>query len=369
SATRTRSGLECANCHTAITTLWRRNNDGDPVCNACGLYYKLHNVNRPITMKKDGIQTRKRKKNSTSQPSTSSSNDSSKNKSQRMKKSKASSPTSVQNSPQLTNQMFPGAMISMEQASFFNPMSQNDEYQSSSYENHVMIPTVLINERNVQPPDMSQSYVMNQYGEHLKPGQCSSAMVESLYLSKHQMGISNHLETNPSQMINDSLHDNMKMENGSYFSGQRIEKNEPNENKYDPGSLLKAEKSEPEVRNNGESRSSLECMYEQKNAPNDLIKGDIKNEETDCENSVLKENVFSEESENLASSNSMSNVKSSVSDSELAEHKNENYHLYKKFKMSESQYVNGRVAESSDSFLRNDKLMSQSDSNVKQKSD
>ena len=28
---------------------------------ACGLYYKLHNVNRPITMKKEGIQTRKRK--------------------------------------------------------------------------------------------------------------------------------------------------------------------------------------------------------------------------------------------------------------------------------------------------------------------
>ncbi|GCC17441.1 hypothetical protein chiPu_0021532 [Chiloscyllium punctatum] len=56
-----RAGTQCANCHTSTTTLWRRNINGDPVCNACGLYYKLHHVNRPLTMKKDGIQTRNRK--------------------------------------------------------------------------------------------------------------------------------------------------------------------------------------------------------------------------------------------------------------------------------------------------------------------
>ena len=39
-----RVGLSCANCHTSTTTLWRRNNEGEPVCNACGLYYKLHGV-------------------------------------------------------------------------------------------------------------------------------------------------------------------------------------------------------------------------------------------------------------------------------------------------------------------------------------
>ncbi|XP_024937235.1 box A-binding factor isoform X2 [Cephus cinctus] len=56
-----RTGVQCANCRTSNTTLWRRNNNGEPVCNACGLYFKLHNVNRPLSMKKDGIQTRKRK--------------------------------------------------------------------------------------------------------------------------------------------------------------------------------------------------------------------------------------------------------------------------------------------------------------------
>lgn len=54
-------GLQCSNCRTVTTTLWRRNNDGEPVCNACGLYFKLHGVSRPLSMKKDSIQTRKRK--------------------------------------------------------------------------------------------------------------------------------------------------------------------------------------------------------------------------------------------------------------------------------------------------------------------
>ncbi|XP_020818357.1 box A-binding factor isoform X2 [Drosophila serrata] len=56
-----RNGVTCANCQTNSTTLWRRNNEGNPVCNACGLYFKLHNMNRPLSMKKEGIQKRKRK--------------------------------------------------------------------------------------------------------------------------------------------------------------------------------------------------------------------------------------------------------------------------------------------------------------------
>ncbi|XP_054726593.1 GATA zinc finger domain-containing protein 7 isoform X3 [Anastrepha obliqua] len=56
-----RVGLSCSNCLTTHTSLWRRNPNGEPVCNACGLYFKLHSVKRPLTMKKDTIQTRKRK--------------------------------------------------------------------------------------------------------------------------------------------------------------------------------------------------------------------------------------------------------------------------------------------------------------------
>ncbi|KAM9751934.1 transcription factor GATA-5 [Menidia menidia] len=39
-----RAGLSCTNCHTSTTTLWRRSAEGAPVCNACGLYMKLHGV-------------------------------------------------------------------------------------------------------------------------------------------------------------------------------------------------------------------------------------------------------------------------------------------------------------------------------------
>uniref|UniRef100_A0A2K6G3J0 GATA-type domain-containing protein n=1 Tax=Propithecus coquereli TaxID=379532 RepID=A0A2K6G3J0_PROCO len=37
-----RAGTSCANCQTTKTMLWRRNANGAPVCNACGLYYKLN---------------------------------------------------------------------------------------------------------------------------------------------------------------------------------------------------------------------------------------------------------------------------------------------------------------------------------------
>ena len=51
----------CSNCSTGSTSLWRRNLSGSPVCNACGLYYKLHGQQRPLNMRKDTVQGRKRK--------------------------------------------------------------------------------------------------------------------------------------------------------------------------------------------------------------------------------------------------------------------------------------------------------------------
>ncbi|KAL8918144.1 MAG: hypothetical protein Q9172_005547 [Xanthocarpia lactea] len=52
--------LSCQNCATTITPLWRRDESGRTICNACGLYHKLHGVHRPVTMKKSIIKRRKR---------------------------------------------------------------------------------------------------------------------------------------------------------------------------------------------------------------------------------------------------------------------------------------------------------------------
>ncbi|KAF2149620.1 hypothetical protein K461DRAFT_231310 [Myriangium duriaei CBS 260.36] len=63
----------CTNCFTQTTPLWRRNPEGHPLCNACGLFLKLHGVVRPLSLKTDVIKKRNRGTGG-SQPSNSAAN-------------------------------------------------------------------------------------------------------------------------------------------------------------------------------------------------------------------------------------------------------------------------------------------------------
>lgn len=54
------SKTKCTNCGTTTTPLWRRNPEGQPLCNACGLFLKLHGVVRPLSLKSDVIKKRNR---------------------------------------------------------------------------------------------------------------------------------------------------------------------------------------------------------------------------------------------------------------------------------------------------------------------
>ena len=64
SADRDMSQPTCQNCATSTTPLWRRDEIGSVLCNACGLFLKLHGRPRPISLKTDVIKSRNRVKTS-----------------------------------------------------------------------------------------------------------------------------------------------------------------------------------------------------------------------------------------------------------------------------------------------------------------
>ncbi|CAO3612453.1 unnamed protein product [Mucor hiemalis] len=52
---------QCSNCDATSTPLWRRSSDDKVLCNACGLYLKLHNVPRPRHLKASNGKGREEK--------------------------------------------------------------------------------------------------------------------------------------------------------------------------------------------------------------------------------------------------------------------------------------------------------------------
>ncbi|EIE80678.1 global nitrogen regulator protein [Rhizopus delemar RA 99-880] len=52
--------IQCYHCQTTNTPLWRRSPEGAVLCNACGLFLKLHGVVRPLSLKSDVIKKRNR---------------------------------------------------------------------------------------------------------------------------------------------------------------------------------------------------------------------------------------------------------------------------------------------------------------------
>ncbi|NXU87634.1 GATA5 factor, partial [Xiphorhynchus elegans] len=154
-----RAGLCCTNCHTTNTTLWRRNAEGEPVCNACGLYMKLHGVPRPLAMKKESIQTRKRKpKNITKGKASTGSTTSATNSPSSITNS--DSTVTLKSEPSTTSQ-YPGqTIVSVSQA-----QSQSDEALASGHgefkfepEDYTFSPTTMAPQPGLSVPLRQDSW-------------------------------------------------------------------------------------------------------------------------------------------------------------------------------------------------------------------
>lgn len=108
----------CTNCFTQTTPLWRRNPEGQPLCNACGLFLKLHGVVRPLSLKTDVIKKRNRGSGNTVPVGSAAT---------RSKKA-----TSRKNSVQQTPATTPSSAIAMSEQNSASPASQQGSAHSGS---------------------------------------------------------------------------------------------------------------------------------------------------------------------------------------------------------------------------------------------
>ncbi|KAJ7753081.1 hypothetical protein DFH07DRAFT_921522 [Mycena maculata] len=51
-------GRQCSHCRARETCVWRRNKEGDQVCNACGVFERLRGIPRPLSLQHRKIRAR-----------------------------------------------------------------------------------------------------------------------------------------------------------------------------------------------------------------------------------------------------------------------------------------------------------------------
>lgn len=128
----------CQNCQTSTTPLWRRDESGQILCNACGLFLKLHGRPRPISLKTDTIKSRNRNKNNQNlqqgSPGSPSSPLDSQSKSATDVASKTAKPKSRKRPPRVTKPKNPvqNGTFSAQSSPALTPAPEQTETQSTT---------------------------------------------------------------------------------------------------------------------------------------------------------------------------------------------------------------------------------------------
>ncbi|KAH3668210.1 hypothetical protein OGAPHI_001964 [Ogataea philodendri] len=158
----------CKNCKTQTTPLWRRDETGQVLCNACGLFLKLHGRPRPISLKSDVIKSRNRVKHSNSKSNPNTPELKAKDSSSNGKVTKFSP---KQYKPNTKSQQQQGAQ-SKDSSPVLNPAQENAGNYNADSKSPAVMPLLP---RNHQEPNGQQSpgtpYAFSSTNSWLNKGQ------------------------------------------------------------------------------------------------------------------------------------------------------------------------------------------------------
>ncbi|KAI8637152.1 hypothetical protein BD408DRAFT_425078 [Parasitella parasitica] len=182
----------CANCETTTTPLWRRDASGKTICNACGLYYKLHLVHRPATMMRTVIKRRKR----------CSANEKAAQEKMNQESSRRSSVVGIEENLDIQDVSRRGRRRSL------SPSNRQVDYHSDSISNNTipldppsLIPSIASPQHNVNNSNPNSSSSSPSYHPHqafvLPPLYSLSSTPPASYAHK------NHYIQDPTSSLND----------------------------------------------------------------------------------------------------------------------------------------------------------------------
>ncbi|GAV54631.1 hypothetical protein ZYGR_0AN00990 [Zygosaccharomyces rouxii] len=164
--------IQCYNCKTNKTPLWRRDAQGNTMCNACGLFQKLHGTMRPLSLKSDVIKKRNTKKRTEKEKQTQENGIQSNNNNNNNNNNSSSGGNNTKSSRQSTRRNTRGSLYGTSDngiASRFPVLAQSITVPVTSFETGVAGSPIVssLENRSQLPQASSQSQPQYERQQHV----------------------------------------------------------------------------------------------------------------------------------------------------------------------------------------------------------